>query len=296
MDRRPLARGARATLFLLPAGMLLGLFVVWPMLRALLWSLTDADLLRPGDAQWIFWRNYGGLLADPRFLRSILNTARFALLVVPFQCALAFVLALWVNRPERCWRWLRIVFFAPVVVSMPVLAVLWTMLYQPARGAEMGLVNAVARLFGFEPQAWLEDPRLAMPAIAAMSIWQGVGLQTMVFLAGLQGIAREQVEAATIDGAHAGQRLVHVIMPAMRNSIAFVFTVTLILAFRLFVQPYLMTRGGPEDSTLSMIQMIYETTFLNRELGYACAAAVLFLVLVAVLAIVQRRVVREDRA
>lgn len=266
------------------------------MLRALGWSLTDADLLRPGDARPVFLRNYGGLLADPRFRQSFLNTAWFALLVVPTQCALAFFLALWVNRPERCWRWLRTAFFAPVIVSMPVLAVLWSMLYQPARGDEMGLVNAVLGLVGFAPRAWLEDPRLAMPAIAAMSIWQGVGLQMMVFLAGLQGVAREQMEAATIDGAHAGQRLLHVIVPAMRNSIAFVFTVTLILAFRLFVQPYLMTRGGPEGSTLSMIQMTYETTFLNRELGYACAAAVLFLVLVAALAILQRCVVREERA
>ena len=209
---------------------------------------------------------------------------------------LAFFLALWVNRPERHWRWLRTVFFVPVVVSMPVLAVLWSMLYQPMRGAQMGLVNAVVSAIGLPPQDWLQDPNLALPAIAFMSVWQGVGFQMMIFLAGLQNLSQEQLEAATIDGAGSLQRLRHVIVPAMRPSIVFVLTATLILSFRLFVQPYLMTRGGPDDATVSIIQLIYETTFLGRELGMACAGAALFLVLVAGLTLLQRLGAREARS
>ncbi len=290
------ARRATPWLFLAPALVLLGTFTLVPMLRAAAWSFTRADLLDVGAARWVGVSNYSDLLTDPRFRRAFFNTACFALMVVPLQAALAFFLALWVNRPERQWRWLRTVFFIPVVVSMPVLAVLWTMLYQPLRGDQMGLVNALVAGLGLPAQDWLLHPRLALAAIAFMSVWQGVGFQMMIFLAGLQNLSQDQLEAARIDGANAGQRLRHVIVPAMRPSIVFVLTATLILSFRLFVQPYLMTRGGPEDATVSIIQIIYETTFLGRELGLACAGAMLFLLLVAGLTLFQRLFAREVRA
>ena len=288
-------RARSAWWFLLPALSLLAVFVVWPLLRAVGWSVTNADLLAPDDATMIGLANYSDLLTDLRFRQAFRNTALFALMVVPIQTVLAFLLALWVNRPERAWRWLRVVFFVPVIVSMPVLAVLWTLLYQPAQGNEMGLVNALLNTLGLPPQAWLRDPALALPAIAFMSIWQGVGLQMMVFLAGLQGVSKELLDAARIDGAGALQRVWNVIVPAMRNTIIFVVTVTTILAFRIFVQPYLMTRGGPENSTLSLIQSVYEMTFLSQDLGRACAAAILFLLLVAAVTLIQRRVAREER-
>jgi ABC-type sugar transport system permease subunit len=282
--------------FLLPALGLLALFVVWPLLRALGWSVTNATLLAPDGAAWVGGDNYTDLLRDGRFRQAFANTAWFAVMVVPVQTLLAFLLALWVNRIEPAWRWLRVVFFIPVVISMPVLAVLWTLLYQPAQGSEMGLVNAVLNLAGFPPHAWLRDPTLALPAIAFMSVWQGVGLQMMIFLAGLQSVSPELLDAARIDGAGAVRRVWHVVVPALRNTIVFVVTVTTILAFRMFVQPYLMTHGGPGDRTLSLIQSIYETTFLSQDIGRASAAAFLFLILVAVLTWIQRRLLREDRS
>ena len=174
------SRSRSAVWFLLPALLLLAVFVVWPMLRALFWSGTNADLLAPGRASWIGAANYSDLLGDPRFRRAFGNTALFALMVVPLQTALAFLLALWVNRPERAWRWLRAAFFLPVIVSMPVLAILWTMLYQPPQGHETGLINAALGWIGVAPRAWLRDPATALPAIALMSVWQGVGLQMMM--------------------------------------------------------------------------------------------------------------------
>lgn len=287
------ARGA--SWFLLPALALLTVFVAWPLLRAAAWSFTNADLLAPDQARGVGLGNYAALPDDARFRHAFGNTWLFALLVVPLQTALAFFLALWVNRPEPMWRWLRTVFFVPVVVSMPVLAVLWTLLYQPAQGGEMGPLNAMLGVFGLPPQAWLRDPALALPAIAFMSIWQGVGLQMMVFLAGLQNVPSELLDAARIDGAGPWQRVWRVIVPSMRNTIVFVVTVTTILAFRIFVQPYLMTRGGPENRTLSLVQSIYETTFVSQDLGRACAAAFTFLALVGALTWIQRRLSREDR-
>ncbi len=290
------ARARQAPWFLLPAALLLAVFALWPLGRAVAWSFTNADLLAPEESQFAGWANYAGLWGDARFRQAFGNTWLFALLVVPAQTVLAFFLALWVNRPEPAWRWLRGVFFVPTIVAMPVLAVVWTLLYQPAQAdGGMGPVNAAAGLLGLPPQAWLRDPALALPALAFMSIWQGVGLQMMVFLAGLQTVPKELLDAARIDGAGPWQRVRQVVLPAMRNTIVFVVTVTTILAFRLFVQPYLMTRGGPGNRTLSLIQSVYETTFVSQDLGRACAAALLFLAFVGGLAWLQRHLSREDR-
>jgi ABC-type sugar transport system permease subunit len=282
--------------FIMPGLILLGLFVVWPLLRATVWSFSNADLLRPETATGVGLSNYSALLVDPRFRRAFANTALFALLVVPVQTVLAFALALWVARADRLGRWLRRAFFAPVVVSLPVLAILWRMLYQPGQGSEMGLVDRLVVAVGGAAQDWLGDPRLALPALAVMSIWQGVGMQMMVFVAGLQGVPQELLEAARIDGASAWQRTVHVIIPALRNTFVFVVTVTTILAFRLFAQPYLMTRGGPQNRTVSVVQSLYEMTFLHHDLGFASAATLLLVAWVGLLTLLQRVLTTEDRA
>jgi ABC-type sugar transport system permease subunit len=287
-------RGWQALVFLAPAMAILAVLLVWPIVRGVLWSFQDAGVLNPRAARWVGAENYGELLSDPRFRRAFGNTALFALMVVPLQTTLALFLALWVDRPSPYWRWLRVPFFVPVVVSMPVVAVLWTMLYQPAQpDGTMGLVDLAVTTVGLPPQNWLNDPRLALPAIAFMSIWQGVGFQMMILLAGLQNIEPAQIEAAKVDGAGPWRRLIHVIIPGLRNSIVFSMTVTTVLAFRLFVQPFLMTGGGPNGRTLSIVQWIYQTTFHSYELGLACAAAMVFLVSIAALLIVQRLLVRE---
>jgi ABC-type sugar transport system permease subunit len=285
----------QASWFLLPALLLLGVFVLWPLLRGLWWSFQGADLLEMRRQRWVGLAQYSSLLGDPRFRRAFANTALFALLVVPAQTAVALLLALWVNRPEPAWRWLRFAFFFPTVVALPVLSIVWTLLYQPAHGHEMGLVNAALSAVGLRPRPWLGDPTTALASLAFMSIWQGVGLQMMVFLAGLQTLRRDVLEAALLDGASGWQRLRHVILPALRNTTAFVITVTTIASFRLFVQPYLMTHGGPQNATVSVIQFIYETTFVSNDLGRACAAAMIFLLVIALLTAAQRWALREER-
>jgi multiple sugar transport system permease protein len=285
----------QAPWLLLPALLLLGVFVVWPLLRGLWWSFHGADLLEPSRQRWLGVSQYSSLLQDQRFRRAFANTALFALLVVPAQTTLALLLALWVNRPSPAWRWLRFAFFSPTVVALPVLSIVWMLLYQPAQGEEMGLVNAVLSAVGVAPRPWLRDPSTALVALAVMSVWQGVGLQMMVFLAGLQTLRREVLEAAVLDGANGWQRLRHVILPGLRNTTAFVITVTTIASFRLFVQPYLMTHGGPEDSTVSVIQLIYETTFISNDLGRSSAAAIVFLIVIAGLTAAQRKLLREEQ-
>lgn len=291
--KRPGQRAQHLWMFLGPAGILLGLFVVWPLLRAFYWSFQHVSILESTQTTWAGFSNYSWMLSDPRFRQAFANTALFTVMVMPLQTMLAFFIALWVNRPEPAWRWLRTVFFIPVIISMPVLAVLWKMLYQPVQGDQMGLINAAMMQIGLPAQDWLNDPNLALPAIAFMSVWQGLGFQMMIFLAGLQQLSKEQLEAARIDGANAPQRLRHIILPGMAPSIVFVSVTTTLLCFRLFVQPYLMTRGGPGDRTVSLIQMIYETTFLNRDLGLASAGTLLFLLLVIGLGLIKRGLERS---
>ena len=277
MRNRPGQRFFHAWVLLTPALVLLSLFVAWPLLRALSWSVQQVSILNPQEVEPVGWSNYAWMISDPRFRQAYANTALFALMVVPLQTLLSFFIALWVDRPNPAWRWLRHPFFLPVIISMPVLAVLWTMLYQPMEGDQMGLINRLVTTLGFPAQDWLGNPDLALPAIAILSIWQGVGFQMMIFLAGLQNLGADQLEAARIDGAGPGKRLWHIILPGMKPSIVFVVVTTTLLSFRLFVQPYIMTRGGPENRTVSIIQLIYETTFLNRDLGLAGAGTVIFL-------------------
>jgi ABC-type sugar transport system permease subunit len=264
--------------FIAPALLLLSLFVVWPISRAIYYSFTSADVLLPGEAHTRGLANYGELIRDPRFRRSFYNTALFSLLVVPLQTVLAFFAALLVDRRQKHWRWLRAVFFTSQLVSLPVLAVSWSVLY-----------NAI----GLAPKDWLLSPDRSLIALALMSVWQGVGFQMLIFLAGLQHVSPDLLDAARVDGAGPVRRLILVILPQMKRSIAVNVVVTTILAFRLFVQPYLLTRGGPDDRTLSIIQWIYETTFLAHELGRASAGIVLFLLLVALLVWAQRSLVEE---
>jgi ABC-type sugar transport system permease subunit len=272
--------GLQPLLFLAPALVLLSLFTIWPIARAITFSFTNADLLSLGSAKFRGLANYGDVLSDPRFRQAFYNTALFALLVVPVQTTIAFFAALLANRPELRWRWLRGVFFVTQLVSLPVLAVVWSMLYEAV---------------GLSPAQWLLSPDRALLALAIMSVWQGIGFQMVVFLAGLQNVSPELLDAAKLDGAGPFRRVVSVILPQMKRSIALNVVVTTILSFRLFVQPYLLTRGGPNDRTLSMIEWIYETTFSAHDLGRACAGASLFLCLVAALTAVQRKLLEERR-
>jgi multiple sugar transport system permease protein len=255
-------------------------FVVWPIGRAVALSFTSADLLSPhsGAARGI--SNYGDLIADPRFRQSFFNTALFAMMVVPAQTTLALFAALLVNRPEVRWRWLRGVFFTTQLVSLPVLAICWSVLYEAV---------------GLSPKDWLLSPDRALLALALMSVWQGIGFQMLLFLAGLQNVSPDLLDAAKIDGAGPVRRLLFIILPQLERTIALNVVITTILSFRLFVQPYLLTRGGPDDRTLSVIEWIYEATFLQHELGRACAGVVVFLCLVTVLAAIQRSLL-GDRA
>jgi ABC-type sugar transport system permease subunit len=275
-------------LFIAPATAVISLFVFWPATNTFITSLHDAPLTQQVLGDYTGWQNYDGVLHDADFARSARNTAIFALLAVPLQTALALFLAVWVNGPGFSRRVLRLSIFIPTTLSLTVMAVLWDLLLQPASATGSGLINGFLQVLHLPTQPFLSSPKQALLCIVAVSVWQGVGLQMMIFLAGLQQIPNVLYESAQLDGANEWNRFWHVTLPALAPTAVFVVMITTIFALKLFVQPYLMTQGGPQGSTISLVQYIYEVAFLERDLGMACAAGAVFFVGVCVIAFLQR--------
>ncbi|KQV87200.1 sugar ABC transporter permease [Massilia sp. Root351] len=229
---------------------------------------------------------------DPLFYRSLVNTFLFAVLVLPLQCGAALGLALLVNQKIRGRIFFRTVYFAPVVTSMVVASIVWAFMLNTDRG----MLNELLRGLLNDPNAgpdWLGDSRYALPAIALMSAWQGAGFQMLVFLAGLQSISPELYEAATLMGANAWQRFVHVTLPGLRNTIIFVLVSTTLLAFGLFTQVDVMTSGGPLDSTSTVVYHAVRSGFKEQDIGYGSTITLVFFVIVLALSALQRMLVSK---
>lgn len=237
----------------------------------------------------IFGTRYLVGASDATFFRSLLNILTFVIIVVPVQTSMALLLAMLVNQKIRGAEVFRTIYFSPVVTSMAIVAVLWFFLYNPSDG----LINNFLAIFRVGPFDWLEHPASAMIAIIILSIWQGVGFQMVIYLAGLQEIPESLYEASALDGANMWQQFRFVTLPSLRNTTLFVVISTTILAFKLFVQVDVMTfgRGGPEDATVTTIlHMVNEGFRSAQRVGYASAIAVVFVLIVLVISLVQRRV------
>jgi multiple sugar transport system permease protein len=232
---------------------------------------------------------------DPLFYRSLINTFLFALLVLPLQCGAALGLALLVNQRIAGRIFFRTVYFAPVVTSMVVASIVWSFMLNTDRG----MINELLRAVTGDPNVgpdWLGESRYALPAIAIMSAWQGAGFQMLVFLAGLQSISPELYEAATLMGANAWQRFVHVTLPGLRNTIVFVVVSTLLLAFGLFTQVDVMTQGGPLDSTSTVVYHAVRTGFRQQDIGYGSTIAMVFFGIVLLVSVLQRFLVAKGES
>jgi multiple sugar transport system permease protein len=237
---------------------------------------------------------YVVLAHDPTFLHSIFNNIFFALVVIPLQTGLGLLLALLVNQKLKGRNFFRTVYFSPVVTSMVVISIVWTFLYDK----NVGLMNQMLKTasFGaFGPVDWLGNPSTAMLAIIIMSVWQGVGLQMILFLAGLQDIPEQLYEAASIDGASGWQKFVNVTVPGLRNVTVFIFISITIAAFQLFTQVWVMTQGGPNGATSTVMFDIVQQGFVEQNIGYASAMSVIFFLLIIVIALVQRYATREQK-
>jgi multiple sugar transport system permease protein len=280
--------------FATPGLLLLLAFLAVPFLTAIGLSFTSERLASPLPTRFVGIDNYATTLGSASFRRAFVNNVWFTAVVVPVQTALALGLALLVNQRLRGIKVYRAIYFSPVVVVMTVAATVWLLLYSPERGLLNGLLSLIS--FGTLQSDWLQSTTMALPSIMLMSIWQGVGFQMIIILAGLQDIPTDLYEASAIDGATRWQRFAFVTLPQLRNTLVFVVTVTMILAFRLFDQVWVMTRGGPLGSTNVMMLEMVRVGFEEQRIGRASAIAVIFFLIVLVLTIVQRRFLREEDA
>ncbi|HWQ15873.1 MAG TPA: sugar ABC transporter permease [Roseiflexaceae bacterium] len=240
-----------------------------------------------GDTRWVV------LAGDAVFMKSLVNTIFFALIVVPGQGGLGLLLALLINKRTAGVNIFRTIYFIPVVVSMVVVSILWRFIYDGQNGL---LNNILTNLtFGaFKPVDWLGNPSTAMPAVMVMSIWQGVGFHMVIWLAGLQTIPSSLYEAASVEGANSWQQFRYVTWPGLRHTAIFVLVTITIAAFGLFTQINVMTRGGPLDATTTVIFQAVQRGFVKQDIAYGSAISVVFFVLVLLVALIQRFVTRDQ--
>lgn len=275
-----------AILLIAPAVVLLLAFLLIPFLLAIGLSLTSQRLVSPLPLRFVGLENYARTLSDPAFWQALSNNVAFALVVPTTQTVLGLGLALMVNQPLRGITIFRTIYFMPVVMVLAVVSVLWRLLF-----AQGGMINAgIGAVAGgsFEVN-WLHDPGLAFPAVMVASIWQNVGFQMILLLAGLQAIPADLYEAARVDGANGRQLFRHITLPGVRNTLIFVATVSVVTSFLLFDQPYVMTGGGPAGATQPLMLLMTQVGFVEQRIGQASAIAVIFFVIVLGVALISRR-------
>jgi multiple sugar transport system permease protein len=275
-----------AWLFAAPALLVIGVFFFLPVLGALAVSLTDFDLYALADIRnlrFVGLGNYWHLVHAPEFWRAVGNTVYFVALGVPLSLGTSLATALLVNSRLTLARgFFRTAFFAPVVTTLVAVAVVWRYLLH----TRYGFLNYALVHIGIHPIDWLGDPHWALPAIILFAIWKNFGYNMVIFIAALQGIAPDLYEAARLDGATLWQEFSRITLPMLRPTLLLVSVLTVAGYFQLFAEPYVMTQGGPVQSTVSVLYYMYEQGFKWWDLGSASAVAfLLFLMILAVTAL-----------
>lgn len=290
-SRGPLAATGRAApvLFIAPSVLLLSAFFFLPIAAAFIMSLSDLSIYSLGDwrsTALIGFENYAALLRDGLFWRAMFNTFYFVALGGPLTIIAALIAALALNARVVKWRGIfRLGFFMPVVTTMVAVAVIWRWIYHP----RFGLLNYALAIFGIKGPDWLASTTWAMPALILMAVWKNFGYNMVIFLAGLQTIAPEYYEAARLDGAGQWQVTRHITLPLLAPTTLFVSIITTIGYLQFFAEPYIMTNGGPLDSTLSVVLLMYQEAFKFWNMGYAAAIAFVLFAVIFLLTIVQMR-------
>ncbi|MFN0150433.1 MAG: carbohydrate ABC transporter permease [bacterium] len=268
--------------FLAPWLVTLVLFHLYPLVQSLWLSFTDRNLLRAAAPRFVGFENYRSLLADPDFWSAMKTTGLFVLGTVPVTTALALGLALFLARPSRAQGFARSVVFFPSIVAFSVVALIFKSLYAPGGP----LVSALASL-GVHVPTILNDPALALPAVMVMDIWMAAGYYAVLLLAGLLSVPGELYDAARLDGARSWTIFTRITLPAIRPVLLFALVLNTIRSFQVFVEIYVMTRGGPLGSTMTAVYFLYEEAFFHFEMGRASAASYLLFVVILVFSAIQ---------
>ncbi|SRR5712692_9103963 len=263
-------------------------FVAYPLMFSFILIFHRWNIVTP--MEWIGLKNFLRLSNDDLFFKSVTNTLTFLLIHIPLEIVVALGFALLLNSRVVLRGFFRALYFLPVVVSGVAVTILWQQLYS----FDYGVLNGLLTSLGFGPVPWLVDSRMAMPSIALMATWKNVGIYIVLFLAGLQNVPSELYEAARIDGANRHQQFFHITLPMLNPTIILVVILSTIGGFSLFIEPYVLTGGGPMQSTLSGVLYIYDQAFYFNHMGYATTLGFVFAAIIFVVVLVQRKLFETE--
>ncbi|MDQ0277012.1 multiple sugar transport system permease protein [Arthrobacter silviterrae] len=281
----------RAGWFLLtPALLHSTIFISIPTVAAIVLSMTDYSFT--GEWQWVGFANFVELMGDQNFKTAFINTVVYAVVVVPISMGLALLIALGLNQKIRGLSFFRTAFYIPTVTATVAVASVWLWMYNPGSG----LGNGILSLFGIGPQGWLTNPDMALGSVMVVGVWQGLGAKMIIYLAALQGVSRELIEAADLDGANSWQIFRHVKWPALAPAQFFVLVTAIVSTFQVFDLVYVMTQGGPGIATNVLVLDIYNNAFQSLRLGYASAETVIMILLISVFIYVGRKLQGSDKS
>ena len=274
--------------FISPSMVLFLIFTVLPVIAAFFLSFTNYDILSP--IRWVGLANFERLLTDELFRRGVVNVAYYAVLYIPTMIALALLLAIALNRPVPGMTFFRTVYYLPSVTSSIAAATVWSWMFQK----NYGVINQALALVGIQGPNWLASSDTAMYAVVIVTLWQGLGGNVIVFLAGLAGIPKYLYEAAALDGATGWQQFLFITLPSLRTTTFFVLFMSLIGAFQLFDPAYVMTQGGPGYATTTAVYQIYSNGFTQLRMGYASAQAFVLATAILIVSVVNMRLNRDS--
>ncbi|MDY7022378.1 MAG: sugar ABC transporter permease [Cyanobacteriota bacterium] len=277
-----------AWIFLAPAALLMAIFVLWPIAYLFYLSLTEGNFTISG-VRWVGLKNYWQLIVSPDFWQVIGNTVYFTVATVIPSLVIPLALAVLLNQALALRGILRTAYFIPSITSLVAVGLGWRWLFQTD-----GPINAFLSNFGFDPIPWLSSTIWAMPVLILLSIWKQLGFNMVVFLAGLQAIPLNRYEAAELDGANFWQQFLYVTLPGLRPTLVFATVTTAIFTLRSFEQVYIITGGGPLNSTNLLVYYIYDQAFAQFDFGYAAAAATILLAIALILVYIQLRVFEKE--
>lgn len=263
--------------------------LVWwigiPVVATFVLAFTDYDVLA-GTVDWVGFANFEAIFADEVWNASIWHTVAYTFFTVPVAMALAVLIAVLLNNKMRLRSWYRAAYFLPHVTATVAIALVWLWMYEP----NIGLLNAVLAMFGVDGPSWLNDPSWALPSVIVVGIWKGIGVKMLIYLAALQSIPPDLYEAANLDGAGRARTFFSITLPLLKPATFFVFVVSVIDAFQVFDQIYVLTPdGGPANSTTVMTYEVYRSAFQEFDISTACAQSVVLFGFLLVLTVIGRR-------
>lgn len=275
-------------LMITPALIHIGLWSAIPVLATFALSMTDYDIFNA--PRWIGIDNYIAIVQDPVFLQATWNTIVYTFWTVPVSMAIALVVAVALNQGLRLQKWYRTAFFLPHVTATVAIAMVWLLIFNP----QQGLLNGMLSVFGIPGQAWLANPDLALGSVVVVGAWHGIGIKMLIYIAALQNIDESLYEAASVDGASVVRKFFAITLPMLKPATFFVLVISIIGAFQVFDQIYVLTDGGPANSTTMMTYEIYRSAFQEFQMGMASAQSVVLFAFLLVMTLISRRATQGD--